>query len=263
MAFYDYQLPEITYSNENGLEERITASYNLPKDYDWRSELPPLGSPLDGLGFYTGYSFESRPGYDILKLHAAQSDSLENGELPSRENKKSNDSYWLYHLYLYERDIRLHPSYRTWWSYTLAAGPNASTSDISTAIATNGWAKTATDINMTADQKKNFRWVENPAEMPEGWGACLQRKYTADAYKALTATAVRTYFFKNRKLSDAMAVKYLPGELAAPAITIPGCATAPANWMIDDVALGVDGKLYTLTVSLQYNKDGYIREIYP
>ncbi len=263
MAFYDYQLPEITYNNDDGQEERITAAYNLPKGYDWRSELPVLGAPLDGLGFYSGYTFESRPGYDILKLHSTQSDSVDNGDSPSRENKKNNDSYWTYHLYLYERDIRLHPSYRTWWSYTLAAGPLASTSDISTAIAANGWAKTATDINLTAAQKSKFRWVENAAEIPEGWGSCLVRKYTAEAYKALTATAVRTFYYKSKKLADQVAVNFLPGTLAGPATTIPGCPSTATNWMIEDVNFGVDGKLFTLTIALQYNKEGYITEIYP
>jgi hypothetical protein len=158
----------------------------------------------------------------------------------------------------YERDLRLHPKYKTFWNYNLASGPNATQSDIDAAIASIGFGKTATDITLTVAQKPKFRWVADTNEIPEGWGVIQKRKYTFDSYKDWTVTATGTSYFKDfASAKSGMAGEIMPSHLGLPSIAIPGCLMTLQCWMVEDINLSGDGDLFTVQSSLQYNQDGW------
>lgn len=247
---YNYQMPEVNRSSENGAIEKVSVSYNLPKGYEWREELPSVGAYCEGFGYYTGYQFTESPGYDIIRMNfAAQPTS----DLPSRDNRKAGDVVWNFHLFNYERDIRLHPNYLTYWSYNLAAKKGIT--------AVPEWGETAEDITIPDADKEKYRWVADTNEIPEGWGVCLKRLYTFESYKRFTATATCTSYYKDYE-SAKNAVLSIPCSLSVPATSIPGCSSEANKWMIEDVAVSGDGDLFTLTEIASYNEDGWVTEVY-
>lgn len=263
--FYDYayEMPEKTYSSENGAIEKVTASFNLPKDYDWRGELPAVGDYIEPYGYYTGYTVSYDAAYAIVRMSFSASPATES---PSRENRKDKDIVWSFHLYTYEKDLRLHPDYKTWWNYNLAVSQEVNDADIailnSTGMIGGYNVKTATDITITdADLIQKIRWVADTSEIPAGWAVAVTRQYTFDAYKDFSGNATKIEYFKTyQAASDAAAMA--PAKLQAPTMKIPLTTQENGDWMIDDISCGGDGDLYTLTTIYQFYSEGWTPEIY-
>lgn len=253
---YNYQMPEVSRASENGAIEKTSVSFNLPKGYEWREELPSVGAYCEGLGYYSGYQLIESPGYDIIRLNFTAQPS---SDLPGRDSRKVGDDVWTFHLFNYERDLRLKADYKTYWTYNLASGPEATAGDISTAV--SGWGLTATDITLDAAKKPKFRWVADTGEIPDGWAVCLKRLYTFDTYKRMTATATRILYYKDYSSASA-GVVYPPCTLAAPGIAIPCCSMDSTKWMIEDRTVSGDGDLFTAVTNFSYNPDGWTTAIY-
>lgn len=247
---YSFQMPEVLRASENGAIEKVSISYNLPKGYGWREELPSVGAYCEGLGYYTGYQFTESPGYDIIRMNFAAQPT---NELPSRDNRKAGDDVWNFHLFNYERDLRLKTGYKTYWTYNLAAKKGTSTLP--------SWSLTATDITIPDADKDKYRWVEDTNELPENWAVIQKRLYTFDTYKRFTATATNILYYKDYD-SAAAGVVYPPCTLAAPGITVPCCDMSAQKWMIEDRNVSGDGDLFTATTEFSYNPDGWTAAIY-
>jgi hypothetical protein len=244
---YSFQMPEVSRSSDNGAIEKVSVSYNLPKGYEWREELPGVGSYCEGFGYYSGYQFTESPGYDIIRMNFTAQPST---DLPGRDSRKAGDDVWSIHYMTYERDLRLHPKYKTFWNYNLAAKKGTDTKP--------SWSETVEDITIPDADKDKFRWAADTNEIPEGWGVIQKRKYTFDSYKDFTVTATGTSYFKDfASAKSGGAGEIMPAHLGLPSIAIPGCLMTLQCWMVEDINISGDGDLFTVQISLQYNQDGW------
>jgi len=188
-------------------------------------------------------------------------------EYPGRDSRKAGDVVWAFHLFTYDRDLRLHPLYKTIWNYSLAISQDVSTEQANSLKTTgkiDGYdfdASTATDITIqNKELRKKIRWVQEASELPESWSICIEREFTFDAYKSMTGTVTRTTYYSD--VNTARKHLSIPASLECPKVYPAGTSNLQRDWMIEDSSANSDGDLAVEVTTYQYYEDSWSEKIY-
>ena len=243
-------MPQVQRSGDMINPEKVIASFNVRRNYDYKSDMPAKGSYIEPFGYFSDYTIDEQPGYNVIRM--AFSDSATTGSSSaSRNDRKAGDVVWSKSFSSFERDIRLHPKYKTYWSYYLASAPGVSQSP--------SWALERTDNILSVEERLKYKWVSDIDSIPEGWACCVDREKTADNYLAMSGIFTSTTYYSNYDAAEADVIEEVDFSLPPyPKLKDKNIQ----HYLITNSAAGGDGNLFTLINSWQYWSEGYDTDIY-
>lgn len=251
--FYDIEnmMPQVQRTGDMITPEKTIASFSVRRNYNYLADMPANGSYIEPYGYFKGYTLDESPGYNIIRMEFS-GDVTTGQSSASRNDRKPGDVVWQFAMNAFERDIRLHPNYKTYWSYYLCAAPGIATT-------LPYWSMTATDNILSVADRIKYKWVSDIDSIPEGWACIQQRKKTAESYYDAAITCTRTTYYSNYDTAEANL--YISVHLECPPRSTIGDKTA-SHWLLVGSNPSADGNLFTVVDSWQYWPHGYDTEIY-